>query len=460
MSERLMVTNPFSGELLGEFDYDSFEQQQDKVKRLRAAAATWRQVPLTERIKLVRQGMEYFEQHRSKIALDITNQMGRPLHQADGEINGFFERGNYLCSIAHETLAPDQLTDKPGLDRAIHHTPMGVIYVIAAWNYPLLIAVNSVVPALIAGNTILFKHSSITPKIGAHFQKAFSCLGENRDLLLNSITSHTTTLQVIEQLPVDHVVFTGSVSGGRKIATACASRFITPGLELGGKDGVYVHSDADLEAAVASVVDGAMFNSGQSCCGVERLYLHQDIYDQFIQQAQKLLTEYRLGDPCQSSSSVGPLAKGNSADYMLQQVQQAVSLGAKILTGGKIKKIAQGIFFEPTLMVGVDHQMEVMQEENFGPILPVMKVESLDQAIRLVNDSPYGLTSAIFTKNQMLAQEFADRVDAGTIFMNRCDYLDPALPWSGVKDSGAGSSLSKYGFYHLTQRKALHFKQG
>jgi acyl-CoA reductase-like NAD-dependent aldehyde dehydrogenase len=458
MSNLLTVNNPFTGECIGEYPYRTFEQQHDDVGCLKRSAAKWRQVALDQRLTLVRQGMEYFEQHRDEIALDISTQMGRPLHQAYGEIDGFFERANYLCSIAKETLRPDRFDDGDGFERAIVHAPLGVVYVIAAWNYPLLIAVNSVVPALIAGNTILFKHSSVTPKIGEHFQNAFGRLGEHPDLLVNSITSHSTTLKVIEELAVDHVVFTGSVGGGKKIAAACSSRFITPGLELGGKDGVYVHCDADLELAAAAVVDGAMFNSGQSCCGVERLYLHRDIYNQFIERAQSLISEYTLGDPKSNETAMGPLAKGHSADYMLQQVEQAISQGAKVISGGKMVRIERGTFFEPTLLIDVNHQMEVMREENFGPILPVMQVDDQEEAIDLINDSAYGLTSAIFTKDRAVADDFFNRVEAGTIFMNRCDYLDPALPWSGMKDSGAGSSLSKYGFYHLTQRKAQNFR--
>lgn len=460
----LITKDPFSGRPTGEFKYDSFATAKAKVEALIAGQKLWRMLPLPKRLEQVRSALTYFDKNREQIALDICEQMGRPLHQARGELKGFFERANYLCSIAESVLAPDVLHDKPGFDRSIEHAPLGLVFVISAWNYPLLITVNSVIPALLAGNTVLLKHSSLTPKIGKHFENAFGQLEHTAGqigrltTLAQIIVDHQTTGQIIEELDIDHVVFTGSVSGGHSILEHTSKKFMMPALELGGKDAAYVHRDADLQHAVDTIVDGAMFNSGQSCCGIERAYVHQDIYDDFMKRAETLIRTYKLGDPKDEKTSLGPLAQAKAAGEMKAQIDDATKHGAKVIVGGGVEVIGQGTFFQPTLMSGVSNQMAIMQEENFGPILPVMPVKGLEEAIGLVNDSKYGLTAAVFTKTDDVARRFARDVNTGTVFMNRCDYLDPALPWTGVGDSGCGSALSKYGFYHLTRRKGLHFK--
>jgi acyl-CoA reductase-like NAD-dependent aldehyde dehydrogenase len=454
---KIVTKNPFTQEVTGEFPEDSFSQAKEKVSVLSANQSKWQELPLSKRLGLVKEALGYFEKNREKIAVDICEQMGRPLHHSRGELNGFFERANYLCSIAEATLAPDKIPEKIGFDRAIEHVPLGLIFVISAWNFPLLITVNSVVPALIAGNTVLLKHSSLTPKIGQHFENAFGKLG-GLQVLSQVIVNHETTGKIIEELPINHVVFTGSVGGGKSILKHTSQKFMMPALELGGKDAAYVHKDADIKQAVDTVVDGAMFNAGQSCCGMERAYVHKDVYEEFVAQAKKLIESYKIGDPRDETTSLGPLAQAKSAAIMQKQVDDAVKKGAKVLVGGKTETVGKGTFFPATLIVNVKNDMEIMQEENFGPILPVMPVNGLEEAIELVNDSPYGLTAAIFTKDVNTAKEFAKRANVGTVFMNRCDYLDPALPWTGVKDSGVGSALSKYGFYSVTRRKGLHFK--
>lgn len=454
----LQRLNPFSGESTGSYEQQNFTQVKAIVNKLKSTQKEWAKLPLDSRLELVKNALNYFEQNRQLIAKDICEQMGRPLHHATGEISGLLERAGHMCSIAKDTLAPDKLTDKAGFQRSIHHDPLGTIFVISAWNFPLLITINSVIPALLAGNTVLLKHSSLTPEIGRHFTRAFGRLGNFDNLLADVVIDHTTTGEVIEKCDIDHVIFTGSVGGGRQILAHTAKRFMMPGLELGGKDAGYVHKDADVAHAAATIVDGAMFNAGQSCCGMERAYVHADVYDEFVKEATKLVEAYQIGDPKDPNTSLGPVANAKAADYMQKQVDDAVSAGAKVLVGGHKQIIQKGTFFEATLLINVSQKMEIMQEENFGPILPVMKVTSMEEAINYVNDSDYGLTSAIFTREVATAKAFADEVNTGTVFMNRCDYLDPALPWTGVKNSGVGSSLSKYGFYHVTRRKALHFK--
>jgi len=460
MAATIKVKSPYSQEVVGEYAADSFEAVQQKVSRLHAAQKKWRDIPLAKRVDSVQTALNYFTQNKQTIAADISKQMGRPISQSPGEVGGLLERAQYLCGIAADTLSPMKLPDKPGFERAIVREPLGLIFVISAWNYPLLVAVNSIVPALLAGNTVLLKHASQTPAIGRHFEQAFQSMAGIEDLIHQVIVDHATTGKIIEELDVQHVVFTGSVSGGQQILKHTAKRFMQPQLELGGKDAAYVAEDADIPAAAATVVDGAMFNSGQSCCGIERSYVHKSVYDSFIQQCVKAISEYKMGDPLDGATNLGPLVTEKATRVADSQVQAAVRQGAKVLAGGKIKQIASGFFFEPTLIVDVKQDMELMQEENFAPILPVMSVDSLDEAIRLVNDSKYGLTSAIFTKDMAKAKKFAEKANTGTVFMNRCDYLDPALPWTGVKDSGCGSALSHLGFLSVTRAKALHFKKG
>jgi acyl-CoA reductase-like NAD-dependent aldehyde dehydrogenase len=460
MASVLKVKSPYSQEIVGEYPLDDFSQVKVKLNQLHQAQVEWKKVPLSSRIQAVQKALGYFTENKTQIAKDISLQMGRPIAQSPGEINGLLERANYLCGIAGEVLSARPLPEKPNFERAITREPLGVIFVISAWNYPLLVTVNSVVPALLAGNTVLLKHSSQTPAIGKHFEKAFQNMGGFSNLLHQVIIDHETTGKVIEDLDVQHVVFTGSVSGGQQILKHTSKKFMQPQLELGGKDAAYVAEDADLDTAAATVVDGAMFNSGQSCCGIERAYVHKKVYDTFIEKCRQVISTYKMGDPLTESTNLGPLVSEKAARYAETQLKAAVKEGAQVIAGGNLRKLEGGFFIEPTLVVNVKQNMELMQEENFAPILPVMPVDSIDQAIELVNDSKYGLTSAIFTNDLGKAKMFAEKVNTGTVFMNRCDYLDPALPWTGVKDSGCGSALSDLGFLSVTRAKALHFKKG
>lgn len=459
MNEILKVKNPYSQEIIGEYPIDQLSSVKTKVTSANEAQLQWKKFSLEKRIELVQKALAYFTDNKELIARDISLQMGRPISQAGGEVNGLMERGNYLCSVAAESLKTLTLPEKPGFYRAISREPLGLIFIISAWNYPLLVTVNSVVPALLAGNSVLLKHSSQTPAIGAHFEKALGELGGIKNLLQQIVVNHETTGKIIEELDIQHVVFTGSVSGGAQILKHTAKKFMQPQLELGGKDAAYVAEDADIAAAAATVVDGAMFNSGQSCCGIERAYVHKDVFEEFIKQCKIVLNDYKMGDPLDKNTNLGPLVTEKAVKFVEAQVQAAVAAGAKVLVGGKAVKLSNGFFFEPTLMVNVNQQMEVIQEENFAPVLPVVVVDSLEQAIKMVNDNQYGLTSAIFTKNMDQAKIFAEQVNTGTVFMNRCDYLDPALPWTGVKNSGCGSALSHLGFLSVTRAKAIHFKK-
>lgn len=451
----LKIINPYDQKVFRAMAFDGPLDREKKIRRVFQTVRRWRRLPLSERIAVIRQGLDYFDIHRETIAADITGQMGKPIRESRNEFNGFFERANHLLAAAPEVLAPEVLPVKPGLDRYIQHVSLGVVFDIAAWNYPLLIAVNVVVPALAAGNTVLLKHSARTPLIGRHFENAFS---HYPGLLAHLVLNHEDTAAVIQDPRVAHVVFTGSVRGGRLISRAAAGRFIDVGLELGGKDPAYVAADADLDVAVTNLVEGACYNAGQSCCAVERVYVQRDLYEQFVTKARDAMATYRPGDPMHPATRLGPLADRGALARLEAQVRDAVDRGARLLTGGRRLIGTSGNFFVPTLLVDVPNAATVMQVESFGPILPVQPVLDDQEALERMNDSRYGLTASVWTRNRERAEWLAARLEAGTVYQNCCDYLDPGLPWSGVKDSGRGISLSSYGYYHLTRTKSLYFR--
>ncbi len=460
----LQPLNPFTLVSAGEYPLQDFATVTGLIVDLHTNFKIWRQLAVAQRVKQIQVALQYFHQHKSEIAEDITRQMGKPISQAENEIKGFLERSEYLLSIAEATLNPEILPPKPGFQRRIEHEPLGVVFVIAPWNYPLLTAGNGIVTALLAGNTVLLKHSSLTPAIGEHFAKAFGCLGNCENILQNIVTDHGTTEKIISEGNINHVVFTGSVAAGHRVQSCLANRintlphFIDANLELGGKDGAYVAEDADLNKAAEDLVDGAMYNAGQSCCGIERVYVHKSLFLEFVEKCKALIADYVLGDPMDRKTNLGPLSSANAAQEMQIQIAEAQAQGARILAGGQIKKIGQATFFEPTLIINVNNAMRIMQEENFGPLLPILAVDNDEQAISYMNDTPYGLTAVLYSSSIERAEHFAREMHTGTVFLNRCDYLDPALPWTGVRDSGRGTTLSKYGFYGLTRRKAIHFR--
>jgi acyl-CoA reductase-like NAD-dependent aldehyde dehydrogenase len=427
------------------------------VVRARRAQRDWRQTPAAERARVVAQMVPAFRAQADQVALEITRQMGKPLAQSRNEIDTMIDRAETMCRLAEAALADEPLPPKDGFRRFIRHEPLGVVLDIAAWNYPLLIAVNVIVPALLAGNAVLVKHARLTPLCADHFVDAFAKAGLPAGLIAATPMDHALAGKVIRSGQVDYVSFTGSVEGGREVHGHVASRFMDAGLELGGKDPAYVADDANFGFAVENLVDGAFYNAGQSCCGIERIYVSRSLFTRFVDAYVDLVRRYRMGDPEDPATTLGPCAQKKVVETVQGQVVQARAAGARVLTGGAPWK-GRGYFCEPTVLVDVNHGMRVMWEESFGPVIGLMPVADDAEAVRLMNDSPYGLTASVWTEDPDRAERLMDQLDAGTVYANRCDYLDPLLPWVGVKDSGKGCSLSHLGFRHLTRPKSFHLR--
>jgi acyl-CoA reductase-like NAD-dependent aldehyde dehydrogenase len=383
--------------------------------------------------------------------------MGRPIAYSPNEIRrGFQERALYLCDIAEQALAEIRLEAKPGLERFIRREPHGVALVIAPWNYPWLTSVNAVVPALLAGNSVILKMAQQTPLVAERYAEAFRAAALPDGVFQYLHVDHEQAARIIGDPRVGYVAFTGSVGGGHAVQRAAAARFIGTGLELGGKDPAYVRADAPLEATVENLVDGAFFNSGQSCCAVERIYVHQDLYGPFVEKFVALTRQYRLGNPLDSGTTIGPMVRAEAAASVRAQVREAVGKGARPLIGANDRDNTP--YLPPEVLVEVNHSMQLMTEETFGPAIGIQAVRDDDQAVSLMNDSRYGLTASIWTADADAALRIGERVETGTWFMNRCDYLDPALAWTGVKDSGRGCTLSRLGLEAFTRPKSFHLR--
>jgi acyl-CoA reductase-like NAD-dependent aldehyde dehydrogenase len=461
MTSTHRIDNPYTGETVAERKFIQDSEVEGLVSRAFRAHKAWAKTPLEGRIAVVERFCKAIEHDSERIAREVTQSMGKPLGQARGEVRTMLMRARTMISLAAEALRDEPLPAVPGFTRFIRHEPVGVVLAIGAWNYPLLISVNVVVPAVLAGNAVLVKQANRTALAGDAFQRAFAEAGAPEGLVTAIDATHETSAKIIARPEVGFVSFTGSVRGGHEVYREGAKRFIDVGLELGGKDPAYVAPDADIDHAIANIVDGAYYNAGQSCCGVERIYVHASLYDKFVEGALAEVRKYRLGDPFEATTSMGPMAQPEAPQKLEAQTEEARAKGGRVLTGGKaIRDMGgRGRFFDPCLIADANHSMNgLMVEESFGPIVGVQKVADDDEAIRLMNDSPYGLTAAIWTRDQERAFRVGSQIETGTFFMNRCDYLDPMLPWTGVKDTGKGASLSKYGFHSVTRLKSFHLR--
>lgn len=453
--------SPVDGRVYVERELASPQTIETALATATAAQKKWRATALADRIAICTRFVEVMEANAAAIGEEISWQMGRPIRYTPFEIRrGFAERARFLIESAPQALADLAIAPKPGFTRFVRKEPLGTVFVVAPWNYPFLCAVNSVVPALLAGNAVILKHSAQTPLCSERFTQALTEAGLPAGVFQHIHLSHADVAKVIADSRIGFVAFTGSVEGGRAIQQAAANRFIGAALELGGKDPAYVRADADLAHAADNLVDGAMFNSGQSCCGIERIYVHRDVFDEFLERSLAVANSYILGNPLDEKVTLGPLVRESAAAFVRNQIAEAVSKGAHphLDAAAFEKDQPNPAYLGPQILTSVDHSMRIMTEETFGPAVGIMQVGSDEEAIVLMNDSAYGLTAAIWTADEQAALTIGDQIETGTWFMNRCDYLDPALAWTGVKDSGRGCSLSVLGFDQLTRPKSFHLR--
>ncbi|WP_306223372.1 aldehyde dehydrogenase family protein [Bosea beijingensis] len=455
----IRCVSPVDGSVYAERPALKLDEAKTVVARARKAQKAWARRPLDERIALVLKGVARLNEMGQEVVTELAWQMGRPIKYG-GEFKGFNERSNYMASIANEALAPLVIEDSAAFKRFIAREPHGVVFVIAPWNYPYMTAINSVAPALIAGNAVVLKHASQTLLTGERLARAFHEAGVPEEIFANVFLDHETSSRLIAEKQFDFINFTGSVAGGQAIERAAAGTFTGIGLELGGKDPGYVMEDADLDKAVDTLMDGATFNSGQCCCGIERIYVHESLYDTFVEKSVDWVSNYRLGNPLDPETSLGPMAHKRFAQVVREQIAEATAKGARALVDPKLfPQDDGGAYLAPQVLVDVDHSMTIMREETFGPAVGIMKVRDDAQALALMNDSKYGLTVSLWTGDDERAARLGAELETGTVFMNRADYLDPALCWTGVKETGRGGSLSVIGFHNLTRPKSYHLKR-
>ena len=459
MTRMIQCISPVDGRVYAERPALGRDEAMAAVARAKAAQPAWAARPLSERIALVKAGVAALNGMKDRVVEELAWQMGRPTRYG-GEFGGVNERTEYMSGIAAEALAPMIAEESDRFERRIERQPVGVVFVVAPWNYPFLTAINTIVPALIAGNAVVLKHASQTLLAGERLAEAFHAGGVPAEVFQNVVLDHATTEALIAARSFGFVNFTGSVAGGQAIERAAAGTFTATGLELGGKDPGYVMEDADLDWAVDVLMDGAMYNAGQCCCGIERIYVHESLFDDFVEKSVRWVNGLRLGNPFEPETSLGPMANVRFARTVREQVAEAVAAGAKpLIERQNFPADDGGAYLMPQVLVNVDHSMRVMSEESFGPVVGIMPVTGDDEALRLMNDSPYGLTASLWTQDPDRAWSVARRIDTGTVFMNRADYLDPAICWTGCKDTGRGGSLSVLGFHAVTRPRSYHFRK-
>jgi acyl-CoA reductase-like NAD-dependent aldehyde dehydrogenase len=462
MTANLQQTiSPVDGSIYAERQLATSREIENALAKAVTSQAVWKRVPVAERAAACKRMLDWLVERADEIGKELTWQIGRPIAYSPNEIRrGFQERVNYMAEIAGRELADIEIEPKDNFRRFIRREPVGVVLVLAPWNYPWLASVNALVPAILAGNSVILKIAPQTPLVAERYAEAFKAAGLPEGVFQFLHIDHDQVAEVIKDSRVGFVAFTGSVAGGHAVQRVAGERFIATGLELGGKDPAYVRPDAPLPATIENLVDGAMFNSGQSCCAVERVYVHRDVYDRFVEGFVEMTKQYKLGNPLDPATTLGPMVRADAADKARAHIADALKKGARVLIDPALFPVAQEgtPYLEPQVLVGVDHSMLVMTEETFAPVAGIMPVKDDEEAIRLMNDSRYGLTASIWTTDADAALRIGDRVEAGTWYMNRCDYLDPALAWTGVKDSGRGCTLSKLGFEAFTRPKSFHLR--
>jgi acyl-CoA reductase-like NAD-dependent aldehyde dehydrogenase len=455
------TVSPIDGAVVVERALATDAEIETAIARAVEAQRGWARVPAAERAAVCTRAIDWCVAHADELGAELTSQMGRPIAHTPLELTrGFAERGRYMAGVAAQALADIEVERSGAFHKFIRRVPLGVVLVLAPWNYPWLTSVNAVIPALLAGNAAILKMSDQTPLVAERYAQAFAAAGLPRGVFQYLHIDHDQVARVIADQRIGFVAFTGSVAGGHAVQRAAADRFVATGLELGGKDAAYIRADAAFDHAVANVVDGAFFNAGQSCCSVQRVYVDQSICDSFVDAAVALANNYVLGDPRDRATTIGPMVRSNAADSVRQQVEEAIASGAKSLVDhARFKAEKSGTaYMAPVILTKVRRDMRVMREETFGPVMTVTPVRGDEEAIRLINDSRYGLTSSVWTTDADAALRIGDQIETGTWYMNRCDYLDPALAWTGVKDSGRGCTLSRLGIETFTRPKSFHLR--
>ncbi len=458
MSKKIQCISPINGTVFAERDVSTMDASFAAVTHAKTAGKVWAARPISERVSLVMAGVARLGEMTDEIVPELAQMMGRPVRYG-GEFGGVNERASYMAEIAETALAPVIVEESNAFQRRIEREPLGVVLVVAPWNYPYMTAINTVAPALIAGNTVILKHATQTLLVGERMERAFAEAGVPADVFQNLFLDHETTAALIAAKSFGFVNFTGSVGGGRAIERAAAGTFTGVGLELGGKDPGYVMEDANLDQAVDTLIDGAMFNAGQCCCGIERIYVTAALYDAFVEKAVATASEYKLGNPLETETTLGPMANVRFATEVRAQTAEAIASGAtSMIDPALFPEDDGGAYLMPQILTNVTHDMRVMRDESFGPVVGIMKVSDDDEAIRLMNDSDYGLTASLWTADTARAAAIGRQIETGTVFMNRADYLDPGLCWTGCKDTGRGAALSSLGYQSLTRPKSYHLK--
>jgi len=457
MTTTLTCYSPIDGTVFASRKAATLDEARARIDSMRQAQAEWAARPLEDRIELVKAGVAALGAMNDDIVVELAHMMGRPV-RFGGEFRGVNERASYMAEIARTSLADIEVGEDASFKRFIRRVPHGVVFVIAPWNYPYMTAINTVAPALIAGNTVVLKHATQTLLAGERMAQAFHQAGIPEDVFMNIFLDHDTTTRLIEERMFDFINFTGSVAAGRAMEKAAAGSFVGVSTELGGKDPGYVMEDADIDAAVDTLMDGAMFNSGQCCCGIERIYVHESIYDAFLEKSVAWVNNLKLGDPLDPETTLGPMAHPRFAATVRQQIADAVKMGATAHIAPFAEDDGQA-YLSPQILTNVTHEMEVMREESFGPVVGIMPTRTDAEAIRLMNDSAYGLTASLWTRDISRAEKIGNALETGTVFMNRADYLDPGLCWTGCKDTGRGGGLSVIGYQNLTRPKSFHLKK-
>ena len=461
MTKTFQTHSPIDGRILFTREYASSEDIHQILDTAQVQFSTWKRAPLEDRIELLHQFVAQVLSNKDLLARELTEQMGRPIRYSAGEIGGFEQRAHAMLKQAPKALENIVPPQQEGLTRFIKREPLGVVLVLSPWNYPYLTAVNAIIPALAAGNTVVLKHSEQTALVAERLQEAADAAGLPSGVFQTLHATHEQVASMVSDSRVQFVAFTGSVGGGHAVQQAASSRFVGTGLELGGKDPAYVRADAKFEHAVENLVDGTFFNSGQSCCGIERIYVHESIFQRFVDAFAAITKGYVLGDPMDEATTLGPMVRTSNANHARAHIKDALERGATALIDPKLfsSNDSNTPYLAPQVLINVTHDMDVMREETFGPVVGILSVSSDEEAIEKMNDSDFGLTASIWTTDQDAAHEIAEQLETGTVFMNRCDYLDPELAWVGVKNSGRGCTLSSIGFEHLTRPKSFHFRQ-